>query len=312
MSQFDRYTVTEYVEAMRSFLGLNKRTFLKDFGFVQEGDDRKGRLKRESYGQNGVASEAVQAIEAMVNAKANRCEASDTTLGERYKLARDYLGYTDAYVAKLMGVSRELVRRWGADIHRPSNIAELAKELQVPVDWLAEGGEENLPANSHLGVRVGEEALLWREQLYGLTQAVVADIPDDQDEAYAQATIEWAVYNHFELARAARRAGGRWQVVSNTLLFAPWIPIPEHGLSKRYWSDEVEAIIQEELANQPTVYGAWESLRQRCEAMGLGPDDFPKRISLHKRVEKERLRAEKFGVDLNEVVQNAVLKYTEH
>lgn len=30
-----------------------------------------------------------------------------------------------------------------------------------------------------------------------------------------------------------------------------------------------------------------------------------------KRVEKDRLRAEKFGVDLNEVVSASVLKYTK-
>ncbi len=50
---------------------------------------------------------------------------------------------------------------------------------------------------------------------------------------------------------------------------------------------------------------------RRCTEMGLGPDDYPKRISLHKRVEKDRLRAKKFGVDLNEVVSASVLKYNK-
>lgn len=303
MSQFDRYTVTEYVEALRCFLDISKRNFLKDHGFIENDEPRQGRLPKYK-------DEPVQAVEALVNRKAERCEALDTTVGERYRIARDYMGLNDAQVSRELGVSRELVRRWGSDIHRPSNMAALATLLNVPLAWLEEGGEHNLPANSHLGVRVGDEGKLWREQLYGLTQAVVSEIPDAADEAYSQAFIEWAVYNRFDLARAARRAGGRWQIVSNTLLFSPWVPIPEHGLTKRLWSDEVEAIIQEELATKPSVYGAWEGLKKRCEALGLGPDEFPKRISLHKRVEKERDRAEKFGVDLNDVVAEAVSKYT--
>jgi DNA-binding transcriptional regulator YiaG len=309
MSQFDRYTVTEEVEAMRAFLDISKRNFLREYGFVDEVDEpRKGRLPKYK-------DEPVKALQEMVNQKAARCEAPDTTVGERYKLARDYMGMNDAQVSRELGVSRELVRKWGLDMHRPSNMEALATLLNVPQKWLEEGGEQNLPANSHLGVRVGDEALYWREQLYGLTQAVVADLPDGADESYAQAAIEWAVYQTFELAQAARRAGGRWQIVMNeagsTLLFSPWVPIPEHGLSKRFWTDEVESIIQEELANKPSVYGAWEAVRQRCEAMGLGPEAYPKRISLHKRAEKDRIRAERFGVDLNDVVAASVEKYSK-
>lgn len=305
MSQFDRYTVTEYVESLRSFLDISKRTFLRDYGFVEEADEpRKGRLPKYK-------DEPIKALEALANAKAARAESTETTLGERFRIARDYMGFNDAQIARELGVSRELVRRWGADIHRPAVMDQIAELLNVPRAWLESGGENNLPANSHVGVRVGEEALDAREQLYGLTQAVVADLRDDADESYAQAFIEWSVYNKFELAQAARRAGGRWQIVSNTLLFSPWVPIPEHGLSKRFWSDEVEAIIQEELSTKPSVYGAWEGMRARCEALGLAEDAYPKRISLHKRVEKERLRAEKFGVDLNEVVAAAVAKYSE-
>jgi transcriptional regulator with XRE-family HTH domain len=305
MSQFDRYTVTEYVEALRSFLDISKRNFLREYGFVEDADaQRKGRLPK-------YPEEPIKALEKAANEKAARAEALDTTVGERYRIARDYLGLTDAQVARDMGVSRELVRRWGADIHRPNVMTQLAELLNVPQAWLEDGGEENLPANSHIGVRVAEEALQWREQLFGLTQAVVADLPDTADESYAQAYIEWAVANKFEMARAARRAGGRWQIVSNTLLFSPWVPIPEHGLSKRFWSDDVEAIIQEELAAKPSVYGAWEAMRARCEAMGLGPDAYPKRISLFKRAEKERARAEKFGVDLNDVVAAAVEKFSK-
>jgi DNA-binding transcriptional regulator YiaG len=305
MSQFDRYTVTEEVEAYRAFLDISKRGFLRDNGFVEDVEgQRKGRLPK-------YPEEAVKALQVKVNEKSARCEAPDTTVGERYRLARDYMGLNDAQVSRELGVSRELVRKWGLNVHRPSNMEALATLLNVPQAWLEEGGEHNLPANSHLGVRVGEEALYWREQLYGLTQVFVSELPDGADESYAQAAIEWEVFATFELAQAARRAGGRWQIVSNTLLFSPWVPIPEHGLSKRFWTDDVEAIIQEELATKPSVYGAWEAMRQRCEAMGLGPDDYPKRISLHKRAEKDRIRAERFGVDLNDIVAASVEKYSK-
>lgn len=305
MSQFDRYTVAEQVEAMRAFLNVGKRNFLREAGFVEDTDQsRKGRLPRYK-------DEPIKALQAQVNEKAARCEASDTTVGERYRLARDYVGLSDADVAREMEVSRELVRRWGKDIHRPSNIDKLAQLLNVPVQWLEEGGEELLPADSHLGVRVGDEAKFWREQLYARTQAVVGEIPEEEGEEYAQAYIEWTVFNRPEMAQAARRAGGRWQVVNNALFFAPWVPIHEHGLSRRYWTDEVEAIIQEELASKPTVYGAWEAVRARCEAMGLTKEEYPKRISLHKRVERERSRAEEFGVDLNDTIAASVAKFSK-
>lgn len=305
MSQFDRYTVTEYVEALRAFLDISKQNFLREYGFVENADEpRKGRLPKYK-------EEPIKALEAMANEKAARAEATDTTIGERYRIARDYLEMNDSQVARGLGVSRELVRRWSADVHRPNDMQALSELLHVPVEWLESGGEDALPANSHIGVRVGDEAMMWREQLYGLTLTAVAEIEDSEDEAFTQASLEWKVFNDPAMKQAARRAGGRWQVTSNTLMFAPWVPIPEHGLSKRYWTDEVEAIIQEELAEKPTVYGAWEAIRSRCEAMGLGPDEYPKRISLHKRVEKDRLRAERYGVDLNDTIAAAVEKYSQ-
>lgn len=305
MSQFDRYTTSEYVDALRVFMGAGKRTFLRDYGFVDENDPNSGRLS--SYNKA-----ALEALEEKVNAKAARCEAPDTTIGERYRLARDYKGLSDAQVAREMGVSRELVRRWGLDINTPSCIEELATFLNVPADWLKHGGEERLPANSHLGVRVGKEAMDWREVLYGLTQSLLAEIDMSYGESYVQAYIEGATFSNPQLAAAARKAGGRWQLVSNTLLFAPWVPIPEHGLSRRYWSDEVEQIIEEELTRQHSVYAAWDAIQARCKALGLGDKEYPRRISLHKRVEKERERAERFGVDINFMIANAVKEHQPH
>lgn len=313
MSQFDRYTVPTYIDALRVFLAIGKRNFLREAGFVKQ-EVQKGRLTRKDYQEGPIAE-----LEAKVNAKSARCEApgsvvegdGGTTMGERIRLARDYLGLTDSKVAEGLGVSRELVRRWGSDIHRPSKLDAVAAFLHVPLAWLEFGGQENLPANSHLGVRVGEESLHWRQQLYSLTQSVIGEIPEDADESYMQAYLEWTVFNREPMALAARRAGGRWHPVGGQLYFAPWVPIPEHGLARQDWSDEVEAIVQEELVNQRTTYGAWMAIKERCEALGLTEDDFPRRVSLHKRVQKERKRIEQFGVDLNGMVAASVEKYTK-
>ncbi len=324
MSQFDRYTSAEYVEGLRAFLRISRQNFMRDAGFTAHlPEDRKGRIPK-------YPEAALRALEDQVNAKAARAEADDTTFGERYALARDYAGLNDAQVGAQIGVSREIARRWAAGTNQTQRTAELSQLLGVPQDWLEHGGEQYLPANSHLGVRVGGvykdergnttfvgEAAKYREQLYALTQSILAEVPDDANESYTQAYIEWAVCNKFELAQVARRAGGRWQVVANTLLFAPWVPIHEHGLQRRAWSDEVEAIVQEELAANPSVFAAWKKIDERCQAMGLKVADrkenvvgeYPTRIALHKRVEKERLRAEQFGVDLNDVVAAAVAQH---
>lgn len=320
MSLFDRYTNAEYVDAMRVFLDEPRRDFMKKAGFTANRGSDIGRLPKYD-------EVPLRALEDRVNAKAARCEASDTEFGERLMLARDYAGMSDSDIAKALGVSREIVRRWVANINGTSRITELAQLLSVPEAWLEKGGEQYLPANSHLGVRVGGvyfkdearkvpsfigENAIYREQLYALTQSVLSELPEEATESYTQAFIEWAVYNRFELAQAARRAGGRWQIVSNKLLFSPWMPIQERGLTRRKWSDEVEAIIQQEMDSNESVFGAWAAIEAKCKALGLSEDEYPKRITLHKRVEMERKRAEQFGVDLNEVVAAAVKEHAEH
>lgn len=305
MSQFDTYTESEYIEKLRKFLDEKKENFLVRVGFVKEGEKRPGRLA-------GYDPVVVAKLEDRVNEKARKAELEETTIGQRFLIAKDYKGFTDAQVSKEIGYSRELVRRWALDISAPAAtcLPELAEMLDVPYEWLAFGGEENLPANSHIGVRVGAENAKWREKLFSLTQSVIAEMEDSdfEDEQYVQAYLEWAVFNKPELARASRLAGGRWQFLNNSLLFSPWEPIEERGLQKRFWSDEVEQIIQEELYSKHSVYSAYESIKERCLNLGLTEKDFPKRISLHKRIDKEKELAEKFGVDLNSVIAESTAK----
>lgn len=309
MSQFDRYTETDRVEAMRVFLKVPKPGFQRALGLVKNPDEKRvGRLP-------GYREEGIREIERRTNEKSARAESSDTTMGDRILLARDFKGFSDGDIAKSpeLAVTRELVRRWRENINRPpeARLAALAVVLDVPVAWLIHGGEATLPANSHLGVRVGEEAAIWRESLYSLELPVVAELSDDVDDSYAQAYMEHAVMTRPELAQAARRAGGRWQVVGGALYFSPWVPIAEHGLSRRFWSDEVEAIIEEELATKPSIYGAWHALKARCEALGLTAEQYPAKISLHKRVEKERARAIQFGVNLNPMIAQAIEQHPQ-
>lgn len=315
---FDRYTSPDYVEAMRAFLALPKRTFLEDYGFVAAVEQQKAEKRAEKglppkddskprQGRLGsYPPEPIARIERMVNEKAALVESPDTTFGTRLQLAKDYMGLTDAELARAMGRSRELVRRWCDNKNRPRDIPSLAAYLQVPVRWLEEGGESHIPANSFLGVRVGDEMRQYREELFSKTQELLLEIPSDE-EGYMQAYVEWAIHARSELSVLARRCGGRWQVSNGVLLFAPWLPIPPHGLSKKLWSDEVEELISEAFATSSSVFGAYNKLVAECEARGI--TEFPKRISLHKRVDKERERAERFGVDLNDVIAKSVRQY---
>lgn len=270
-----------------------------------------GRLPR-------YADAPLQALEAKVNAKSARCEAPDTTFGERLTLARDYAGVSDAQIAEALGVSREIIRRWRENINESSYAVQLAEFLGVPLNWLEKGGEAALPANTHLGVRVGGvyrdseghvtfvgEYAKNREQMYALTQALLAEVPDDASESFIQAFVENAVFNRYKLIQTARRAGGRFHILNGQLQWAPWIPLEQRELVRRHFSDEVEAMIVEELQAQPTVMGAWQAIEARCKAKGLSEDEYPKRITLHKRVENDRKLAEQFGIDMNDIVRQA-------
>jgi transcriptional regulator with XRE-family HTH domain len=293
MCKFQSNHKSRYVQNLRKFLRIKKENFSIVAGLRKE---PKQRGKLPAY-----SDAAISALEDAANKKAAQCEVSTTTIGERYKLARDYKGCTDSDVAREFMLSRELVRRWGIDLNRPTKVEKLAKYLDVPVNWLENGDVRSLPANSHIGVRVGKEAYIYREEIYAMTISALMSLSTEASTADIQMHIENIVMSKPLFSEAARRAGGRWQLVNDNLYFAPWISFPQPGLSRRYWSDEVEAIIEEELAKKQSVYAAWHAIQCRCEIEGF---DYPKMISLHKRIERSRKWSEKFGIDFNMTMPN--------
>ena len=134
------------------------------------------------------------------------------------------------------------------------------------------------------------------------------------DYSYAQALIEWTVFNTPEIAQIARKAGGRWQICSpkyineGKFVFAPWVPLPESDLKRRFWSDEVEAVIDEELriGKNHSVYEAYQNMEKKF--MGT-QTSFPQRISLYKRIEKANYNIIRFGVNINKEISEAIYFY---
>jgi hypothetical protein len=292
MSRFHRHTTREYIEGLRKFLAWPKGTFKRDFGFTDETTKRGGPGPKYPVA-------AIAKVEAAVNVKAARAEARDTTLAERYIIARDYQGLTDAGIARQLGVSRELCRRWGIELNTPTNLGLVAQLLDVPVEWLKHGGDANFPADSHVGIRVGQESLNLREMLFSITCDILVDISVNANDDAVRVFIENAIRTRPTLATVARQAGGRWQVLNGSLVFAPWSPIIEHGLNRRLWPDEVEAKLELLQSTGISTYETHKRLKAWCDDKGLS---CPKKISLYKRLNKKEKRALRFGVNLNSIV----------
>lgn len=308
MSQFDSYSKADYVDRLRVFLGEPEKGFHARYQLTPPNYvSRKGRLP--TYREESVA-----ALEELVNLAAERCEGATVSIAERLSCIRAYAEVTGTYLEtlnKALGApAASKVSSWIAGMGTPTEqeIESLAPHFHVTAEWLKTGNETTLPADSPVGVRVGSEALLYREQLYARTIQLTLEIPEEAAESYAQAYIEWAVKNKPDFKTIARRAGGRWQLVQGNLLFAPWTPIEDHGLTRRFWSDEVENIIGEELLTNPSIYSAWSAIKARCTEKGLA---FPSKIALYKRLDRERERIEKYGLNLNSLIQESVAKYSQ-
>jgi hypothetical protein len=300
MSQFDKHTTSQFVEAMRLFLGIKKEGFLKEYGFISKDFILSaGRPPRFNEA-------AVEALISKMNEKAQWAESGLTSLGERIYIARNYMSMTDASIGKKLGVSREMVRLWRNDVNAPKDIATLATTLNVPTSWLARGCQEDLPPNTHIGVRLGDESLACREQLKALTLRAFATIDKETDLSSIQRQLESAVYLNKDMATVARRAGGRWQHDGKNLVFSPWVPIQKRELVRRYWSDEIEAIIKAALAKNKSIYAAWLAIEKQCNDLGIDASMYPTEIALYKRKEKATLNAKRFGTDMNVEVNNSL------
>lgn len=289
MSQFFAYTQPEYVRKMCKFLGRTHPTVKLLQRERPEG--AKGRASNYPFG-------IIQELENATNETACRCEAYDTTFRERLSIACAYVGLHNAALARQLGVSRQLISGWRSGAYMPKRVDTLAKVLDVPVAWLHYGGEEYLSVHSHLGVRVGKESLLYRENLYGLTLDAIRDVSDDAGVGSMNDFINKALCEDPEMSKISRRSGGRWLVQEGSLVFVPWCPIRAHGLSRRYWSDAVEVVVENALAKHQSVYSAYQEIKQTCEAMG---ESFPKKITLYKRLANERLRGGAFGMNKEQV-----------
>jgi len=306
MSQFDSHKKVQYIDTLRSFLGISKAEFQQKFSLYSE-DASNVQPRRD----RNVA--LISLLEENANKKAARVEAPDTDFAERYNLAKSYMRLFDSDVARAMQVSREWARSWGTGKAHPTDMEKLSIVVQAPLAWLRDGNVDVLPANSTLGLRVGAENLEWRRALFDMTQAVLAELDATLDDDFLQAHLEWAVFYKPQMAHAARRAGGRWQVSDGQLVFAPWVPLQPKKPKQADlpWSDEIEAIIQEELENnkRPTIAG--QRIKERCLALGYSEEECPKQVTVFKRAAKKKAHIERFGADLNAVVAAAVQKYAQ-
>lgn len=313
MSRFHHINQAQYIDGLRRFMNEPKAGFLVRAGFVEEGKQATGRVK------GGYCEQALERLEQRVNEKSRyaNAEPEQSDLGTRIALARDYSSMTNADIAKGMGASREMVRRWIANLNRPAikRLPEMAEFLSVPVDWLEYGTSDDLPANSHLGLLVGKANEKSRETLFVLTERVVQElfasefepyIVNRSNEDFVRLYIEHEVFNRADMAVLARAAGGRWQMLNGRLFFAPWEPMAMPERTRQQWTDEVEKLISKLLNTSHSVYAAWNELAKRCEKLGYTKDQFPKRITLHKRMERERFLIEKYGIDMNDLVMKSV------
>lgn len=281
MSYFDENTASKYVEKLLSFVSD------KQIPNLESHENQAESIEKQSGTTKSYCAEEIEDLEKVVNEKAKRAEANDSTFEERLCIAKDYKRLNDADVEDLIKVDCDVIRLRGEISHSSDEITRIARVLDVPAIWLQYGGEVHLPANSHIGVRVGKESFMYRESLYSKTIELYSNASENCDPDCVQALVEQQLENDQELSKISRRAGGQWRVVRGALIFVAWVKSEELHPTCETWSDEVEAMIAEELSTKTTVYSAWLSLKARCEAMGLSKGKYPSNVELHKRREKE-------------------------
>lgn len=95
------------------------------------------------------------------------------SMGSRIRQAREDKGYTQEYIAEVLGISRQAVHKWEKDRTNPDthNLISLAELLGVSVDFLATGDGPPSHASS-----VNQSRLALRFQLCGLGCLMLAVI----------------------------------------------------------------------------------------------------------------------------------------
>ena len=106
---------------------------------------------------------------------------SDIFLGTRIQNSRLALGYTEAQLARRIGVKKTTLINWesGKTAPRANRLAEMAGILNVPLMWLIAGAES--PSEASLEPNNNETLALERkldtaDQLINQLSALVADL----------------------------------------------------------------------------------------------------------------------------------------
>ena len=67
---------------------------------------------------------------------------------------------------------------------------------------------------------------------------------------------------------------------------------------KRFWSDEVEALIAEKMSSGKSVYAASKELTNECSQRGWR---CPVKISLYSRLQAKRERIKRYGINIKSI-----------
>lgn len=73
------------------------------------------------------------------------------SIGDRIKQARKDRGFSQADLARRVGVSQPAIANWESGIHDPRRLmlAKLAEALETPLDWLAAGDRSIVESDKH-------------------------------------------------------------------------------------------------------------------------------------------------------------------
>lgn len=211
MTVFDVQEEEIYVGAMLQFLGL-----AKEEGIVMLDSLVDDEVQRRRF---------IQALEVRVNAKIDAATSDSMPSTGRLRLACAYLGLDSAGLLEEVGMSESELDGCSAD--RLREVAPwLEGRIHAPIDWIAGGKLDLLPADHHIGAYVGKLSLQSCEALFGITQSWFADTELEwtESESVLAPALEKAVFTVPLMAYWARRAGGRWAVPEGQMEFIKWRP----------------------------------------------------------------------------------------